>query len=176
MARRVYKQAYHGTYWPRPRAYDSQWEPFTDLDSEYSDYGAVWFTQVEEDAEWFVKWRSDSINPKDDTSVMFRAYLSLPNSLIVTARQFELKALELDEHPSQVQMRDFWEDAPNGGFDAVITPANYRHGGDDIAVFSSDYKITGIKIKLPGQDWTDYMETEAAVSLFKQFWGWTEDE
>ena len=69
-----------------------------------------------------------------------------------------------------------WEEARDEGKDAFIVSANYQCGGDDIAVFDlRGFSLQGIKTKLPGQDWTEYMEAEEAVRLFKQFWGWSEE-
>jgi hypothetical protein len=108
---------------------------------------------------------------------MFRARLELPNARVATPRWLELKDQELREYGDGVtDIGIMWEEAQAEGRDAFIVPANYPHGGDDIAVFSWGFHIKGIKIKLPGHEWTEYMEAEEAVSLFKQFWGWIDED
>jgi len=182
MARRVYKNVYHGTYWPMPEKLNDQWEPFIDLDPDRSDYGAVWFTQSEKDAEFFAAWHSSNGYPPrsksgNDTLVMFRARLELPNARVATPRWLELKGQEIREYGDGVtDIGIMWEEARDEGKDAFIVSANYQCGGDDIAVFDlRGFSLQGIKTKLPGQDWTEYMEAEEAVRLFKQFWGWSEE-
>jgi len=168
---------YHGTFWV------SDDEPFTDLTSDMSDWGAVWAADTESDAEWFANWRDPD---PDDTLVVFRLsadirperILSIDNATWQGRGWLDLTGMGRDDPYEEGDESDFIDlgeigdfreiyDLARGRFDAVVIPDNYANqgGGADIAVLDDSLlRVEAAKLSFDGGDsWTDWMSPEEAA-------------
>lgn len=157
-------EVFHGTHWKPGDGLFSLLEP------GYSDYGAVWFTDVEDDAEYFAAQYS---NPgPEDWPVILRGEIELENPYTWSGEEFiEIPGVAGDEpYEFEVDFGDreeLFEMILRMGHDAFIVPDNYPGGGDDIAVLRANtFRVTGVKHQQADETWSDWMSLQAAEDLF----------
>ncbi len=159
-------EVFHGTHWKSDEG------PFTQLDPGFSDYGAVWFTNVGSDAEYFAQ--QYSVPGPGDTPVVLKGEIELEDPYTWGGEQeIEIPA-EPGEEPYEFDV-DFddrehlFDMIMRMGHDAFVVPQNYPNGGDDIAVLRQrTFYVTGVKILLPNQPWSDWMPLADAEDAWAQ--------
>jgi len=153
---------YHGTFWSKGE------QPHVEPELGYGELGAIYFSQGEDTGEYFSDWHAGA----EDTRVVFRGELKLADPVEYTGRPGQQSHyFELDDGQEFDIVRDreeLYKALSDNGHDAFIIRDNYPDG-DDIAVFDNDkFRTEEIKIKFPGEDWTDWLEPEAAVELWEK--------
>jgi hypothetical protein len=160
---------YHGTSWPVPE--DPEYvedAAFYDLDAGYSDLGVVYATNVEDDAEYFCSWKASP----GATLVVLRGDMAYSNPYVwqgedeIETPDGDYLELDLDDRESMFRLVQML------GHDAFIVPRNYPYGGDDVALFDEHlFNAEDARIKLPGQDWSEWMPVQDAVETFAEAHG-----
>lgn len=133
---------------------------FDTLDPDYSDWGAIWFTDDSNIADEF------SDNSGDENRVMFKVRLKSENiadlSMLDTA----------NEYMETQGVKDLRETIPHlveEGFDGWITTGSIgSHIYDDIAIFNEDcIEYLGISFYEDG-DWSDFIDIEEAEEKYEE--------
>lgn len=160
------REVFHGTVWQAGE------EPFDQLDPGYNDYGAVWFTDVAEDAVFFATERHD--RGGGDQPVILRGKLELQRPFIWQGEEvIEIPAVAGDEpYEFSLDLDDregLYDVLLRLGHDAFVIPSNYPRGGDDIAVLRpTTFHVTGVKLQQADETWSDWMDFEVAADLFRE--------
>ena len=133
-------------------------EIFNDFDpSVFGDWGATWFTSMEEIAEEFTEWHADDANEK---TVVYRVRIKSDNIADLEDYDYAKDIMNAYEEFGMVDSSDFREMIPilENRFDGWITVGGLgSRKYDDVAMFNMDkVEILDVKVKEKGGEWSEY--------------------
>lgn len=177
---------YHGTNWKfiKNHQREIEGEAFISLDQDYSLLGAVYVTQEEKTADWFVNYNNNNNNnnSNDKVDLQIPVVFKYDNVDInkifhirddIVKRNGELYEREFKYEGITYDLqahRELYFRELERKYNGVMIKNNYEEGGHDIAIFNEDLindNLSGIKIFI-NDKWTDYLEPEEAIEIYKQ--------
>lgn len=164
------KTYYHGTTW---KIENKELNIHTDLDRDYSGYGANYVSNEEAVAEWFKSWGMS--DDEDGIRVVFKLKIELGKVLEWDINMDREIHVNNKEYNIIEDREDMYQELPCE-YDAIIIKNNYPNedNGDDIALMFDipEDKIDSIKIMKSKDEWTEYLSVdnakEYAGKLFKK--------
>lgn len=167
---------YHGSKWKVNKDINVEESTFLSLDQDYGSLGAVYVSQEENVAEWFVNY-----NKKEEVGipVVFK-FENVEINKIFDLNEDRVKEDYLNEKIFKYEgveynvnrdREDYFRELEKE-YNGVMVENNYPdlNGGDDIALFNEDLinnNLTEVKL-LINNKWTDYMKPEEAVDLYEK--------
>lgn len=167
---------YHGSKWLVNKETEVEESAFLSLDQDYGSLGAVYISQEENVADWFVNY-----NKKDEVGipVVFKFENVEVNKIFnlnedrIKEEYLNKKIFKYEGVPYDVNRdREYYFRELEKEYNGVIVENNYPelNGGDDIALFDEGLindNLTEIKLFINNK-WTDYMKPEEAVELYEK--------
>lgn len=167
---------YHGTKWKVDKEIETEEAAFISLDQDYGSLGAVYVSQEESVADWFVNYgKQDEIG----IPVVFKFDNVEVNKIFdlnedrIKEEYLNKKVFKYNGIPYDVNRdREYYFRELEKEYNGVMVENNYPelNGGDDIALFNEGLindNLTGIKLLIKDK-WTDYMKPEEAVELYEK--------
>jgi hypothetical protein len=171
---------YHGTSWEldKNNIKEIEEEAFIELDTSYTSLEAIYISESEEVADWFVTYSNN--NQSDlEIPVVFK----FENININKIYDIDIEKLKDNGSNSKtiringkiydvaVEREDYFRELEND-YNGVMIKNNYPdlNNGHDIAIFNENLindNISAIKMKI-NNEWTDYMNPEDAVEIYKE--------
>lgn len=152
----IEKISINGTYY-HGSTFDLESGEFDNLDSDYSDWGAVWLTSDENVAEIFAKDWND-FDDENTFPIVFKIELNVDNIADIDVN----RKPEFDEYLSEMGFFDYRElitHLKRMGYNGWETTGSIGHTYyDDVAIFG-DVNINVAKILKNGV-WSDYVPIE----------------
>lgn len=167
---------YHGSKWLVNKEKEVEESAFLSLDQDYGSLGAVYISQEENVADWFVNY-----NKKDEVGipVVFKFENVEVNKIFnlnkdrikeeyLNKKIFKYEGISYDVNRD----REYYFRELEKQYNGVMVENNYPelNGGDDIALFDEGLindNLTEIKLFINNK-WTDYMKPEEAVELYEK--------
>lgn len=167
---------YHGSKWLVNQEKEVEESAFLSLDQDYGSLGAVYVSQEENVADWFVNY-----NKKAEVGipVVFKFENVEVNKIFnlnedrikeeyLNKKIFKYEGISYDVNSD----REYYFRELEKEYNGVIVENNYPelNGGDDIALFDEGLindNLTEIKLFINNK-WTDYMKPEEAVELYEK--------
>lgn len=160
------KEYYHGTTW---RIEDGELKIHTDLDRDFSGYGANYVSNEEAVAEWFKSWGMN--DEEDGIRVVFKLKMEL-NKVLEWEMGMDREILIDGNEYDIIEDRETMYTDLDGDYDAINIKNNYpeQDGGDDIALLLDvpEGSIEGIKIMKSQDEWTEYLSVDEAKEFAKK--------
>lgn len=171
---------YHGTNWEfdKNNQKDLEEEAFTQLDQDYSSLGAVYISQSETTADWFVKYNTEP-EMTLEIPVVFKyedveinKIFHINEDMVKKQGQHYEREFKYEGIPYSFQEhRELYFRELEKKYNGVMVKNNYDDlGGDDIALFNENSindNLSGIKMFIDNE-WTDYLEPDEAIEIYKK--------
>lgn len=167
---------YHGSMWKVDKDIEVEESAFLSLDQGYGSLDAVYISQEEDVANWFVNYNKQG---ELGIPVVFK-FENVEVNKIFDLNQDRIKDDYLNEKIFKYEgveynvnrdREDYFRELEKE-YNGVMVENNYPdlNGGDDIALFNEDLinnNLTEVKL-LINNKWTDYMKPEEAVELYEK--------
>ena len=172
-------EAYHGTTWERPFAFDhssiSNSMVYDNFSSSHSDLDAVYFSDNPDICNFFGAIKVS--DPENQIQALVKVDLN-------AARVYEINFKPTGSVVYGDEVFDFPDDRPRlyemlreDGYQAVVTKGDYINEGksvDDIAILDDDcIRTKSVQLLING-NWTPWLEKQQATRVFEK-WSKTYD-